>query len=106
MSIGKKLYLNFGAILLAVIALYAVILWAVNHEQGTKAAMKQALEMSDTTDHIRSQFMQNRLYLGNYLLSGDSREVEKMNDGVHQLNEYLGSSQKLAVSDKQRSSLD
>jgi methyl-accepting chemotaxis protein len=106
MSISKKLYLNFGAILLGVIVLFAVILWAVHHEQSTKAAAAQALEMRDTTDHIRFQVMQNRLYLGNYLLSGDSREVEHMNDGVRQLTEYLQKGTKLATSDQQRSALD
>ena len=106
MSISKKLYLTFSAILLGVVVLFAVILWAVHHEQSTKAAAAQALEMRDTTDHIRFQVMQNRLYLGNYLLSGDSREVERMNDGVRQLTDYLQAGQKLASSDQQRSSLD
>src|SRR5215468_6927126 len=106
MSISKKLYLNFGAILLGVVVLFAVIVWAVHHEQGTKAAASQALEMRDTTDHIRFQVMQNRLYLSNYLLSGDSREVERMNDGVRQLTEYLQTGQKCASSDQQRSALD
>src|SRR5262249_27513265 len=82
------------------------ILWAVSHEQATKAAAAQALEMRDTTDHIRFQVMQNRLYLSNYLLSGDSREVERMNDGVRQLTEYLQTGQKFASSDQQRSALD
>jgi len=106
MSISKKLYLNFGAILFGVVVLFAVILWAVHHEQSTKAAAAQALEMRDTTDHIRFQVMQNRLYLGNYLLSGDSREVERMNDGVRQLTEHLQNAQKLASSDQQRAALD
>jgi Zn-dependent membrane protease YugP len=37
MSISKKLYLSFGAILLCVVVLFAVILWAVHHEQSKKA---------------------------------------------------------------------
>jgi methyl-accepting chemotaxis protein len=106
MSISKKLYVNFGAVLLAVVVLFAVIVFAVHREQSAKAAASQALEMRDTTDHIRFQVMQNRLYLGNYLLSGDSREVERMNDGVHQLTDYLQNGQKLASSDQQRSALD
>jgi methyl-accepting chemotaxis protein len=106
MSISKKLYLTFGAILLGVVVLFTVIFWAVNREQSTKSATKQALDMSDTTAHIHFQVMQNRLYLSNYLLSGDSREVERMNDGVHQLSEYLEKGQKLATSDQQRSALD
>ena len=106
MSISKKLYLTFGAILFGVVVLFAVILWAVHHEQGTKAAAAQALEMRDTTDHIRFQVMQNRLYLSNYLLSGDSREVERMNDGARQLSDYLQAGQKLAGSEQQHSALD
>ena len=106
MSISKKLYLNFGAILFGVVALFAVILWAVHHEEGTKSAVKQALDMSETTHHVQFQVMQNRLYLGNYLLSGDSREVEHMNDGIRQLTDDMQNAQKLASSDKQRSALD
>src|SRR5436190_2224835 len=106
MSISKKLYVNFGAVLLAVVVLFAVIVFAVHREQSAKAAASQALEMAETTDHIRFQVMQNRLYLSNYLLSGDSREVERMNDGVHQLTDELQNGQKSATSDQQRSALD
>src|SRR5436853_3083283 len=106
MSISKKLYVNFGAVLLAVVVLFTVIVFAVHREQSAKAAASQALEMSETTDHIRFQVMQNRLYLSNYLLSGDSREVERMNDGVHQLTEELQNGQKSATSDQQRSAVD
>src|SRR5215470_12144815 len=106
MSIGKKLYVSFGCVLLAVVALYGVIIWAVHHEQSTKAAFSQAQDMSGMTAHIQFQVMQNRLYLSNYLLSGDSREVEHMNDGVRQLTDYLQRGQKLATSDQQRSGLD
>jgi methyl-accepting chemotaxis protein len=106
MSISKKLYLNFGAVLLAVVVLFTVIVFAVHREQSAKAAASQALEMSETTDHIRFQVMQNRLYLSNYLLSGDSREVERMNDGLHKLTDELQNGQKSATSDQQRSALD
>jgi len=106
MSISRKLYINFGAILFGVLVLYGVIVWAVHHEQSTKSAFGQAQDISKTTAHIRFQVFQNRLYLSNYLLSGDSREVEKMNDGVHQLSDDLQNVQKLATSDQQRSSLD
>ena len=106
MSIGKKLYVNFGCLLLTVLILFAVILVAVQRERSAKAAASRALEMADLTDRIRFQMMQNRLYLGNYLLSGDSREVDRMNDGVRQLNQYLEKSQKLASSDQQRSALE
>jgi len=106
MSISKKLYMNFGAVLAMVIVLFLVNLVAVQREHSAKAAASQALDMKENTDNIRFQMMQNRLYLSNYLLSGDSREVDRMNEGIHQLNEFLQNSQKTASSDQQRSALD
>ncbi|HUK48713.1 MAG TPA: HAMP domain-containing protein, partial [Terriglobales bacterium] len=106
MSITKQLYVRFGAILAAVLLLLIVILVAVEREHNTKAAASQALEMAELTNQIRFQMMQNRLYLSNYLLSGDSREVDHMNEGVQKLKEYLDNSGKLASSDQQRSALE
>jgi methyl-accepting chemotaxis protein len=106
MSISKKLYANFGAVLAMVIVLFLVNLIAVQREHSAKASASQALQMADNTDHIRFQMMQNRLYLSNYLLSGDSREVDRMNEGVRQLNEYLQDSQKLSSTDQQHSALE
>ncbi len=106
MSISKKLYMNFGTVLAMVIVLFLVNLVAVQREHSAKAAASQALDMKENTDNIRFQMMQNRLYLSNYLLSGDSREVDRMNEGIHQLNEFLQNSQKTASSDQQRSALD
>ena len=82
MSITKQLYVRFGAVLAVVLVLLCVILAAIYRERSTKASAAQALEMSEITDNIRFQMMQNRLYLSNYLLSGDTREVDRMNDGI------------------------
>ena len=49
--------------------------------------------------------MQNRLYLSNYLLSGDTREVERMNEGLRTLNEKLDQGKTLANSDQVKSTL-
>jgi methyl-accepting chemotaxis protein len=106
MSIGKKLYTNFGTVLAMVVVLFLVTWFAIQREHTAKAAAAQALEMSETTDRIRFQMMQNRLYLSNYLLSGDSREVERMNDGIRQLNGTLAHGQKLAATDGQRTALE
>src|SRR5437016_1448137 len=78
MTISKKLYLNFGAVLAMVVVLLLVNLVAVEREHSAKTAAQQSMEMSDATDHLRSQMMQNRLFLSNYLLSGDTRETERM----------------------------
>jgi len=105
MTIGKKLYLNFGAVLAMVVVLFLVNLVAVQREHSAKAAASQALKMAETTDKVRFQMMQNRLYLSNYLLSGDTREVERLNDGTRILQEALQTAQGLSSSDQQKLAL-
>jgi methyl-accepting chemotaxis protein len=105
MNIGKKLYLNFGIVLATVLVLLAVNLLAVRREHETKAAAQRSIDMTEATSSVRFQMMQNRLHLQNYLLSGDTRDVEKMNDGVRVLSDALHHAQELATSDQQRGSL-
>jgi methyl-accepting chemotaxis protein len=105
MTIGRKLYANFGAILLMVVVLFLVNYFAVQREHSAKAASSQALQLAEATDTLRFQMMQNRLYLSNYLLSGDTREVERMNEGVSLLNAKLQSTARLANSEQQRAAL-
>src|SRR5437899_12643023 len=79
MTIGKKLYVNFGIILTMVVVLFLVNWSAVRREHAAK-------ELADTTNAVRFQMLQNRLYLSNYLLSGDTREVDSMNEELRILN--------------------
>jgi methyl-accepting chemotaxis protein len=106
MNIGKKLYLNFGIILATVLVLLAVNLTAVWREHETKAAAQRSMDMTQATSMVRFEMMQNRLHLQNYLLSGDTRDVEKMNDGVRRLGDALRRAQGLVSSDQQRGSLE
>src|SRR5258708_33549811 len=105
MTIGKKLYLNFGIILSMVVVLFLVNLVAVQREHAAKAAASASLELANATNEVRFQMMQNRLYLTNYLLSGDTREVERMNEGLRTLNEKLQQGNALANSEQQRTAL-
>src|SRR6201984_2496404 len=105
MTIGKKLYMNFGIILLMVVALFLVTWSAVQREHAAKNAMQESLDLKDATNSVRSQMMQNRLYLSNYLLSGDTREVDRMNDGLRILNEKLEQGKMLASSEQIKTSL-
>jgi methyl-accepting chemotaxis protein len=98
MTIGKKLYVNFGIILTMVVVLFLVNWSAVRREHAAK-------ELADTTNAVRFQMMQNRLYLSNYLLSGDTREVDRMNEGLRTLNEKLEDGKNKANSDQVKSSL-
>src|SRR5271165_5068844 len=99
MTIGKKLYVNFGVILAMVMVLFVVNWSAVQREHSAKAAAAASRELEDATNAVRSQMMQNRLFLSNYLLSGDTREVDRMNDGMRALNEKLETGKTLANSD-------
>src|SRR2546428_9027088 len=106
MTIGKKLYVNFGAILAMVLVLFLINLVAVQREHSAKAAASQALGLADATDKVKFQIMQNRLYLSNYLLSGDTREVDRMNEGIRILSEKLQNTRSLSNSEQQRAALD
>jgi methyl-accepting chemotaxis protein len=99
MTIGKKLYMNFGIILAMVLVLFLVNWLAIRREHGAK-------ELADATNQASFQMMQNRLYLSNYLLSGDTREIDKMNDGLRVLNDKLEAAKSKTFSDRVKSSLD
>ena len=45
MTIGKKLYMNFGIILAAVVLLFLITYVAVQREHSTKAAAAASLEL-------------------------------------------------------------
>ena len=106
MKIGKKLYFSFGAVLAMVLLLFLVNWFAVTREHSAKAAAAASLQLADATDAVKFQMMQNRLYLSNYLLSGDTREVERMNDGLHLLGEKLQKAGTLATSEQQKSAFE
>jgi methyl-accepting chemotaxis protein len=102
MTIGKKLYLSFGAVLAMVLLLFLVNWFAVSREHSAKAAASSSLQLADATDAVKFQMMQNRLYLSNYLLSGDTRDVERMNEGIRLLGERLQRVEILATSEQQK----
>src|SRR5271168_763969 len=106
MNIKKKLYLSFGGILATVLVLLAINLYGVHREHEAKAAAQRSIDMTEATSSVRFQMMQNRLHLQNYLLSGDTRDVEKMNDGEHQLSDALRHAQELSNSPQQKSNLE
>ncbi len=105
MTIGKKLYMNFGIILTMVLVLFLVNWRAVQREHSAKAAAAASLELKGITNSVRFQMMQNRLYLSNYLLSGDTREVDHMNEGLRTLNEKLEEGKNKANSEQEKTAL-
>jgi methyl-accepting chemotaxis protein len=105
MTIGKKLYVNFGSVLAMVVVLFLVNLVAVQREHAAKSAATASLDMAEATDSVKFQMLQNRLYLNSYLLSGDTREVDRMNEGVHALTAKIQHALQLSISDQQKVSL-
>ena len=57
MTIGKKLYMNFGIILTMVLALFLVNWRAVQREHDAKKAAQQSLDLADATNAVRFQMM-------------------------------------------------
>ncbi|MGH8459323.1 MAG: HAMP domain-containing protein, partial [Nevskiales bacterium] len=75
---------------------------AVRWTQSSSATAAQALETMRKAEAVRFQMMQNRLYLANYLQSGDTREVSALNAGVSGLRELLGQVSQAGGSEQQR----
>src|SRR3954462_4235030 len=82
MSIGKKLYYGFGALITMMALLFLVSLAA---RWKDKSAREDTGEMRD----IRSLVTQNNLALNSYLLSGSPDEVKKIADGDSRLLERI-----------------
>ncbi len=101
MTIGKKLYLNFGLILAIVVVLFAVNMWVMEREHSARAAMARSLDLARNTDAVRFQIMKNRLYLGNYLL-GTPDDLQRMNDGINLFRDLLRQAESKANNDQQR----
>jgi methyl-accepting chemotaxis protein len=89
-----------------VLVMFAVNWRAVSREHEAKTAAQISRDLKDATEAVRSQMMQNRLYLSNYLLSGDTREVDKMNEGIRHLNDKLEKAQGLANSEQAKTALE
>ncbi|MCU1284357.1 MAG: methyl-accepting chemotaxis sensory transducer [Acidobacteriales bacterium] len=89
MTIGKKLYYGFGAVL-GLVGLVSIITWTVMaYDRSAKEKMATLFDVQRATADIGFQMMQNRQNLGNYLLSGDTRAAEEMTKGSHELDARL-----------------
>jgi methyl-accepting chemotaxis protein len=89
MTIGKKLYQGFGAIIGIMIVLLIFNIITVVTQYKTRAAATDATAEDEAIDSIRHQVMENRLSLGNYLLSGDTRDEEKLNKGISEFQKLM-----------------
>src|SRR5512147_696872 len=105
MSIRKKLYLNFGLVLIIVFVLCGLSILAVLREHSARSSTQHAFEVAQASESIRFQMMQNRQLLSNYLLSGSTADVGSLNEGLTKLQDAINKSADKATTDQQKTTL-
>jgi methyl-accepting chemotaxis protein len=105
MTIAKKLYMGFGAILVTMLALFILNIFTVRREYTARDTVAATLSDVQSIESVRFQMMENRLFLGNYLLSGDLRDEDRTNKGVANLFSQLKDSQTKASDQTLRNAL-
>jgi len=89
MTIKQQLYRSFGAILLILLILLFVDIGSLWKASSASTEASNALEGKTTIELVRSQIMQNRLNLNNFLLSGDPRDEDKVNKGFTEVADIM-----------------
>jgi methyl-accepting chemotaxis protein len=89
-----------------VVLLCIVNVTAVQREHAARDASVKASQMGRMDEAVRYQFMQNRLHLSNYLLSGDGRELDAVHQGLTRLQNQLRIAREASSSDAQRNAFD
>src|SRR5579872_6659966 len=105
MTIGKKLYWGFGSILAIMLFLLVINFFAVQRQYAARSAVASTLVDVQTIEAVRYKIMENRLSLGNYLLSGDLRDEDKTNRGVNDLTQLLHQGEGMAADESLRAGL-
>jgi methyl-accepting chemotaxis protein len=105
MTIGKRLYLGFGAILIILGLLFFINIGAGYREQTARKDATAALENVRTIESVRYQIMLNRHNMDNFLLSGDPRDEEKVNKGFADINDLIKRGQSQTTSDSVKTAL-
>jgi methyl-accepting chemotaxis protein len=89
MTIGKKLYVGFGSILVILVALFVVNTIAGMKQRSAQDDASTALKSVRTIETVRYQLMLNRNNLNNFLLSGDPRDEENVERGLSNVFDSL-----------------
>src|SRR5690348_6410804 len=105
MTIGKRLYWGFGAVLAIMAFLLVINILTVMRQYNARDAVKSTLADVQCIENVRYKIIENRLSLGNYLLSGDLRDEEKTNKGISELQNLLNDGEEKANDAGLRSSL-
>ena len=88
-SIGGKLFMGFGAILIIAVILFSASLVAIWHEQETADTYRKAIAMAGLRSELDRAIMNNRLHLRNFLLNGDTRESDLLFKGLGDVDQLI-----------------
>jgi methyl-accepting chemotaxis protein len=105
MNIRKKLYVNFGGLLVIMTLLCIAIVAVVIKEDAARGTTTKAFEVAQEGESIRYQMMQNRQLLSNYLLSGSNGEAVSLNEGIAKLQDLIHKTSEKVGADTQKSAL-
>jgi methyl-accepting chemotaxis protein len=89
MTIAKKLYSGFGAIVAIMVALFVISVLTISREHVARSVASATLTDMQTIESIRFQVMQEELVLRNFLLSGDVRDESELASIHANLNTQL-----------------
>jgi methyl-accepting chemotaxis protein len=106
MKIRNKLLLNFGILLSVMLVVFVLSTVAMFRERGAKTSLANALELSQATENVRHQMMENRLSLSNYLLTGAGTELDRLHEGNNRTYDLLREAQAKATDSGQRAGLN
>jgi methyl-accepting chemotaxis protein len=105
MTIGKRLYLGFGAVVSILLLLFVINLLAGWKQSSARNDNKSALDSVSALESVRYQIMLNRHSLDNFLLSGDPRDEEKINRGFTDVTELIKRGEAQASSEAVKTAL-
>src|SRR5260370_8064657 len=105
MTIRNRLYIGFGALLFIVLALWITNMLLFQHDSLTADKVQKAVDSSNSIEKLRSQMMQERVSLSNYLLSGSQSDFSEIEKNRTLFKRLLDDAKSKAVSDSQRPAL-
>ncbi|MGB2591514.1 MAG: methyl-accepting chemotaxis protein [Candidatus Acidiferrum sp.] len=105
MTIGKRLYLGFGAIVGILVLLFVVNLITGWRESSARRDATAALENVRSIEAVRYQIMLNRHNMDNFLLSGDPRDEEKVNRGFTDMSDLIKRGEAQTTNDNVKTAL-
>ena len=99
MTIGRKLYFGFGSIIAIIVMLFIVNRVVVSRENGARAQTSLALDSVQSLEAVQSRMAQMELALDRYLLTGDPRQLTKLNTDTEYLGGLIGTAKLTAPND-------